>query len=258
MTSEDSMTMDATAQTSASFELPSSNSPKYLRLAHYLCTTYIDQGAPHTLLPTERELQERFNISRDTVRRAIATLQRRGLVYNVQGSGTYVADRYLHAKEPRLISYTEDMDVRGQKPDTSTLRCHPMGADAQTAKNLEIPVGTRVIEIVKIRRADTEPMCYEKAHFLQEVFSHVEPETHGSLDEQLTRSGYRIEKATHRVSATLVTGEEAQALDVPSGSAALRVEKIGYTDRGIAVESTVCLYRADRYDYEFRLSRTGR
>ena len=41
-------------------------------------------------LPTEYELVERFNASRQTVRQAIASLKNEGIVYQVQGSGTYV------------------------------------------------------------------------------------------------------------------------------------------------------------------------
>ena len=43
-------------------------------------------------LPTEYELVERFNVSRQTVRQAIACLKAEGIVSQVQGSGTFVCD----------------------------------------------------------------------------------------------------------------------------------------------------------------------
>ncbi len=43
-------------------------------------------------LPTEYELVERFGVSRQTIRQAIASLKNDGTVYQVQGSGTYVSD----------------------------------------------------------------------------------------------------------------------------------------------------------------------
>ena len=42
-------------------------------------------------LPTEYELVKRFGVSRQTVRQSIALLKNYGVVYQVQGSGTYVA-----------------------------------------------------------------------------------------------------------------------------------------------------------------------
>ena len=42
-------------------------------------------------LPTEYELVTRFNVSRQTVRQAILSLKADGVVYQVQGSGTYIS-----------------------------------------------------------------------------------------------------------------------------------------------------------------------
>ena len=41
-------------------------------------------------IPTEAELSERFLVSRDTVRKAVAVLEQENLLYKVRGSGTYV------------------------------------------------------------------------------------------------------------------------------------------------------------------------
>jgi GntR family uxuAB operon transcriptional repressor len=42
-------------------------------------------------LPTERELSERFSVSRTTVRKALLDLKQQGLIEQTVGSGTYVA-----------------------------------------------------------------------------------------------------------------------------------------------------------------------
>lgn len=46
--------------------------------------------APDMPLPSERELQKKFDVSQTTVRRALHELQRDGLIYGRQGRGTYV------------------------------------------------------------------------------------------------------------------------------------------------------------------------
>ncbi|WP_083093128.1 GntR family transcriptional regulator [Rothia nasimurium] len=228
---------------------------KYVQVARGVRERYVKAAAPHTLLPAERELQAEFGVSRDTVRRALRVLADRGLVYNVQGSGTFVAQRHDTVKAPSLRSFTEDMKARGHRPQSVTLSCHMVEAPPLVARDLVLDAGAKVIEIRRLRSADGSPIAFETAHFLPEAFAQLEPEMTGSLDAQLRRSGFSVESAVQRLSATNLTKEEAAWLEVPQGTAALRVEKVGFTGRGLAVESTQTLYRADRYDFEVRVER---
>ncbi|MFW0110521.1 GntR family transcriptional regulator [Rothia sp. P13129] len=229
--------------------------PKYRSLARIIEERYVLEGKPHDTLPTERELQNIFNVSRDTIRRALYSLSVRGLIYNIQGSGTYIAECQRITKKPHLTSFTEDMTARGHLPASTTESCSIVPASATVARNLNISAGEDVYEIIRLRTADGVPMAYERAYFLVEAFAGQQPQVHASLDEQLQRTGYRIVSAHQRISATNLNAEEALALEQPFGIATLKVERIGYTERGIAVESTQTLYRADRYDYEMRIIR---
>ncbi len=231
--------------------------PKYKRLAKNLEEKFISPGAAHDILPTERELQKNYGVSRDTVRRALALLAQRGLIYNIQGSGSYIADRGTIRKVPRLTSFTEDMTMRGSKPASTTISCVMIAAPINIARDLAIEPGAQVLRIIRLRKADGAPMAYERAHFLPQSFAHVEPKPSGSLDEQLARNGYRIMTAEQRISATNLTAEEARALAVPTNTAALKVERLGFTEYGLAVESTQTFYRADRYDYVLKINREG-
>lgn len=65
---------------------------KYIDIAKIIEKEILGGGFELTgKLPTEYELVERFSVSRQTIRQAIAFLKSEGLVYQVQGSGTYVA-----------------------------------------------------------------------------------------------------------------------------------------------------------------------
>lgn len=236
-------------------ETATTRTPKYVQLAQHLYDTLISVGQPHELLPTERDLQQAHGVSRDTVRRAIALLSQKQLVYNVQGSGTYIAAQNSTVKSPSLVSFTEDIEARGMTPATTTLSCHMVPAPAAAQRDLGLEADSKVIKIVRLRWANGAPIALETAHFIPEAFSRVEPEFSTSLDSQLASSGYRIERATQRISATNLTAAEAEQLALPQGAAALVVERVGFTRAGQAIETTRALYRADRYDFELDLTR---
>lgn len=70
-----------------------SGEPLYKQLKEYI-RTWIESNRlqPGDKIPTERELARLLGVSRLTVRQAIAELVREGILYRVQGSGTYVAE----------------------------------------------------------------------------------------------------------------------------------------------------------------------
>lgn len=229
--------------------------PKYRWVARAIQDTYVQQSQPHTPLPTEQAFQKEFGVSRDTVRRALRELTELNLIYQVQGSGSFVAPHKRLARRPSLKPFTEDMTGRGHRPHSLTLTCHLVEASLAVQRDLGLDPGVKVIEIQRLRQADGSPIALETARFLPEAFSHMEPHISSSLDAQMKASGYQVHTASVRVTAINLTQDEAAQLGVPLGAAALRVEKVGYTARGQAVESTVTLYRGDRYDFELQVSR---
>lgn len=240
------------------YMMPLSSESKYQTIARLIQDRYISSAAEHSPLPTERQLQASFSVSRDTIRRALHSLSERGLIYSVQGSGTYVASPSQSQRAPSLRSFTDDMIQRGHQPHSLTLSCHMIEAPLAIRRDLDLAQGAKVIQIQRLRQADGSPIALETAHFLPQAFSQLEPEVSASLDAQMRASGYQVATASLELSATNLTQEEAKWLALPQGSAALRVHKVGYTLRGLPVESTQTLYRGDRYSYQISLSREER
>ena len=238
-----------------SSELVRTGSPKYVALADALAEQIRTSLAIGDPLPTERELQAGFAVSRDTVRRAIARLAAAGMVYNVQGSGTYVADPAQIRKGLRLTGFSQDMAERGLKASSRTLDCRIEPCTADTARALGVPEGSGILLLRRLRLADGAPMALETARLLPGLFGDALPDPEGSLDAQLAAHGQRIVRASQMITATNLTAPQAHQLDQPVGAAALRVERVGFTALGRAVEATETLYRGDRYGYQTTVER---
>ena len=97
------------------------------------------------MIPSERELSERYGLSRTTVRLALQELERLGLVVRQHGRGTFVTDR--SAKATNLMqsySFTEQMRAMGREPKTTILEFCEMEADKNLAEHMGLRIGDRI------------------------------------------------------------------------------------------------------------------
>ena len=86
--------------------------PKHAQLRAELETMIATELAPGDPLPGERTLEEKYGVSRITVRRAIGDLVSAGKLRRVRGKGTFVAPAPL-VSCLHLASFSEEMRAQG-------------------------------------------------------------------------------------------------------------------------------------------------
>lgn len=211
---------------------------------------------PGTLLPTERDLASTHGVSRATIRLALDALSDAGLVYRVQGAGTFVAGPTI-SKTLTLSSFSEDMNLRGMAPSSRLLAADQGPAGPAVAESLRIDADDLVIRLSRVRLADDRPICLETAHLPSDrVPGLLEHDLSGSLYDILTTEyGLRVVRAEQVVRAVVLEVGEAALLGTPAGSAALKMHRISLDERDRPVESTTSIYRADRYDLRMAIRR---
>lgn len=218
----------------------------------------IDQGLePHTKLPAERDLAVEFDVSRLTVRRALDRLEHDGLVYRVQGAGTFVASPRI-TKSVELTSFSEDMRARGLVPGSTILVSETIPAGAKLGAKLRMSPSADVFHIRRARTADGEPMALEDSYLnpllLPGLIDNVGSESlYKILEEDY---GLRLEWAEQSIRASVLDPEQARLLKAPAFSPAFFVERTSYDARDIAIEYAESTYRGDRYHYELEIHRS--
>lgn len=210
-----------------------------------------------TAIPSERELTERFSVSRMTVRQSITNMVNDGLLYREKGRGTFVASPKVEQPLNGLTSFTEDMISRGMVPSSRLIGFEILEADPDVAENLLLAPGDKVYFVERIRFADAQPMAIERTYLPVERFPHLNEDSfQGSLYAIIeSNQQLKISRATQRMEAGLVKKEDADLLQIKSPAAILMIERISYLDGELPFEVVRSTYRADRYKFTTDIQR---
>jgi GntR family transcriptional regulator len=229
--------------------------PLYLQLARHLRRNIVDGSLAETAaLPSERDLADRFGVSRVTVRKALHELSQEGLLRPRQGAGTFVASPpHVEQRLSALTSFSEDMASRGLKSGSKWLSRTVGAASSDEVLALGLTPGETVCRLRRLRLADGAPMAEELAVVPTRYLPHPD-EIGASLYEALRARGHAPHRALQRLKAIQLTPERAALLEAPVGSAALYIERRSLLRDGSPVEFVRSHYRGDAYDFVVELS----
>jgi len=213
---------------------------------------------PGDLIPSERELAEKYGISRMTARQAITDLVNEGLFYREQGKGTFVSRYKITQQLIHLTGFTEDIQARGQRPSAKVLSAQMGPADEATAERLHIEPRQLIFCVRRLRLANDEPLAIE---FSQVSFMDCEKLLEEDLEQNSlyrlleTKYGLPLMEAEQELEAGLAGNEEAQLLKIPAGSAVLFIRRTTYTDRNKPIEYAKSVYCGNKYTFYTHMRR---
>jgi GntR family transcriptional regulator len=228
---------------------------------------------PGSRLPSERELAERFGVSRPTISRALALLRAEGLVEIVQGAGAFVRpERPLIRLGPERLSRAARLHDRGGFRGDSAIagrservdievRREPAGIDI--ADRLAVDPGVLVLARVRTMYANDQPIQLAQSYMpldLAEGTRLTEPNTgpggtYARIEEILAAQrpggqlGYFVEEVTTRAA----TAEERASLRLAIGVPVIRIVRTAYSIDDRPVEVCDVQAAGDRYQLVYRI-----
>lgn len=223
--------------------------PLYQQLRDILLDA-IDSGkwGPNEKIPSENSLSTTYGLSRMTVRAVLTDMVKEGLLYRVQGKGTFVAEKIV-TLSPSYIGIREQLEQMGYEVTTKIIECGPVPCGGTIAKSLNIPSGSSVFTIKRVRYIKGEPISIHISYVNPMYSAHLTPE---ALEKEqlcilLTQHyGLKKKQVDETLESVLALNEEAELLNVEKGHPLLLLRDILYGEDGNPYEYTKVVFRGDK------------
>lgn len=237
--------------------------PLYVQLREELRRDIRERGLePGDRLPTELELQQRYGVSRSTIRQAVGDLETEGVVRRIQGKGTFVTTPKIQ-HVPVLTSFSELLRSQGHTPSHRLLTSAVVPAPPDVARGLGIDEGALCRHLKRLFAADGEPVGVSETWLPLATLGPLDAMIERCADED--RSLYEllesegVSLAPHRAVETINPGlaepEEARLLGCEPGTALLSIHRSTRTAADQPLEWTRLRFVGGRYEYRVELHR---
>lgn len=203
-------------------------------------------------LPPEESLARQFGVSRSTIRQALASLAKEGLLVRRRGVGTFLTAKALEKVPKKLTGFSWNAFLGVKKASVRVLEKAHVEVPEPIAPLLELEPGAEVVRFKRARWAEGKPFSFVINYIRPEVGERVVPAWLKSRTMfQVLRDELGL--ALGRVSQTVEVGragaETAEVLKVAISDPTLDVVTILWLEDGTPVEWVLTHFREDRYRY---------
>ncbi|MFC0804769.1 phosphonate metabolism transcriptional regulator PhnF [Ensifer sp. P24N7] len=205
-------------------------------------------------LPADTKVAERFGVSRMTSRKALATLQNRGLIRIEHGRGAFIETDVLEYRLASRVTFPQNVRANNQLPSRKLIHADNRPADAWICSCLDLAPGATVLTVQLIAASNGRPVAFSTNFLELPTFSgFVEamgPEA--DVEIALEKFGFAtLWPGTAKVIARMPSQEEAKLLDQSLSRPIVEKKAFDVDENGRPVWCHVTCYAADRIQFVF-------
>lgn len=198
-------------------------------------------------LPTEEELIERLNVSKNTVRKAIDILVSKGYIYRVQGSGIFLRDfcrdGCMDIREMNGLTNTYSKN----KLESKVLKLELIDADEELSSKMKCDIGTKIYYVKRLRHLDGVAIEIEESYYNKEIIPYLNEEICSkSIFNYITNDlKLKIGFADRVISCEKLSESEAKLLNLNKDDPTLVVNNTVFLSSGIIFDVSL-----EKYNYK--------
>ncbi|WP_277678034.1 trehalose operon repressor [Gracilibacillus dipsosauri] len=214
----------------------------------------IDQGefkANH-FLPSENELTESYQTSRETIRKALNLLAQNGYIQKIRGKGSLVIDRSkFDFPVSGLVSFKELTEKLGQAPKTKVHKCQLIEAPSPIRHHLKLTKKEQVWEVVRSRSFSGSRIILDKDYLLKKYVPYMSEEIASDsiyvhLEDELQLT---ISFAKKEIVVEEPTEEDRELLDLEGFHNIVVIKNYVYLDDASLFQYTESRHRPDKFRF---------
>lgn len=207
---------------------------------------------PNTLLPSENELAEEFNVTRITIRNAIKILKEEGRIYTEKGKGSFVKAPGIEQSLFKFYSFGRNYAKQDFQTETKVIRTKIGVQDEEICNKLNLSNDDEVIEIIRLRKIEQSPVILEFSYIPLRMAPDILEMDLANLsiyDLLEERFELKITRAKEYLSPDITDEYESKHLEIPKKTPVFITDRITYTQRDLPIEYRKSVIRSDKFKF---------
>ncbi|OEH91317.1 trehalose operon repressor [Bacillus solimangrovi] len=207
---------------------------------------------PLEKLPSEHELVEEFEVSRETIRKALNLLAQNGYIQKVRGKGSVVLEvGKFNFPISGLVSFKELANKLGKESSTKVHELSIIHPDRYLMNQLKANEQSEIWKVVRVRKIDNDRIILDKDYFLKKfVPSLTKDICEDSIYEYLEKElNIKISFAKKEFFVEQATEEDKELLDLQMYDSVVVVKNYVYLNDASLFQYTESRHRPDKFRF---------
>ncbi|TCN17603.1 GntR family transcriptional regulator [Mesobacillus foraminis] len=228
---------------------------KYQEIAHelekYIEDHKLQQGDK---LPVLESLMAQFNVSKSTITKALDLLERKGVVFQVRGSGIFVRRHKRKGYISLLSNQGFQKEIEGFNLTSKVIELDVRKPTQEVAENLNIGPDADIYYVKRVRYIHGQALAFEESFYNKSIVTYLNKEiVSESIFNYISEGlGLKVGFSDMYLHVDKLNEEEAEYLGLKKGDPKLYLESVYHLTNGQPFDFSKLTYNYEQSQFFFQ------